>query len=176
MEFNFVMIYHVYRVEFRSVLGHYNPQEIIYIKGGLTSPTEHILNTQLCQGCRKVERQVKQFWSSDETVIQFINGKYFVPDQSSDDSPPPPPENTTYPYFPSTLIEFLTNNQHLAVSALGGCMGYLKDMKAEKAHLSFKSISLYESESSQFIFFFLFFFSSPVSNFLIYMLYQYEYE
>ncbi|XP_071595934.1 DNA mismatch repair protein Msh6 isoform X2 [Heliangelus exortis] len=127
---------------FRTLVAHYTPVQVLYEKGNLSVDTQKILKGSLVSCIQEGLISGSQFWNASKTLKVLLEEGYFKEKQNSEGC-----------FLPS-VIKSLTSesdslgltpgeNSELALSALGGCVFYLKKCLIDQELLSLANFEEY---------------------------------
>ncbi|NXR45693.1 MSH6 protein, partial [Hippolais icterina] len=121
---------------FRTLVAHYTPVQVLFEKGNLSVDTQKILKGSLVSCIQEGLTSGSQFWNASKTLKVLLEEGYFKEKQNSENG-----------YSLPSVIKSLTSesdslgltpgeNSELALSALGGCVFYLKKCLIDQELLS----------------------------------------
>lgn len=131
------------RTFLRTLLAQIRPQEVLFLKDGLTSKTNEVLRCELPCQVMKTAMDKKEFWGPDLLKKNLAEGKYFS--GVSDTNIGELDEGTG---FPHSLANIVKDEKEWALTALGGCVCYLKRLLLDKELVSLGKFETYQVTQS----------------------------
>uniref|UniRef100_A0A7M4FA30 DNA mismatch repair protein n=1 Tax=Crocodylus porosus TaxID=8502 RepID=A0A7M4FA30_CROPO len=128
---------------FRTLVSHYTPVQILFEKGNLSSDTYKILRGSLSSCMQEGLIPGSQFWSASKTLKTLLEEGYFKDKENSDDECTLPPVIKSMTSESDSLGFTPGDNSELALSALGGCVFYLKKCLIDQELLSLVNFEEY---------------------------------
>jgi len=124
------------RTNLRTLLTQIRPQEIVQPKDGLTSKTNEVLRCELPVNVMKSTIDKSDFWNSETLVRNFAKAKYFE-DQGLG-------EMDKEAGLPASLVKMLKEKKEWALTALGGCVSFLKRLLLDNELISMGKFGTYD--------------------------------
>ncbi|XP_065256527.1 DNA mismatch repair protein Msh6 isoform X4 [Emys orbicularis] len=121
---------------FRTLVAHYTPVQILFEKGNLSADTHKILKGSLSSSMQEGLISGSQFWNASKTLKTLIEEGYFEDKQNVDNLFILPPVIKSMTSESDSLGLTPGENCELALSALGGCVFYLKKCLIDQELLS----------------------------------------
>ncbi|EMP31047.1 DNA mismatch repair protein Msh6 [Chelonia mydas] len=128
---------------FRTLVAHYTPVQILFEKGNLSADTHKILKGSLSSSMQEGLISGSQFWNASKTLKTLIEEGYFEDKQNVDDRFILPPVIKSMTSEIDSLGLTPGENCELALSALGGCVFYLKKCLIDQELLSLANFEEY---------------------------------
>ncbi|CAM4539461.1 unnamed protein product [Lepidochelys olivacea] len=128
---------------FRTLVAHYTPVQILFEKGNLSADTHKILKGSLSSSMQEGLISGSQFWNASKTLKTLIEESYFEDKQNVDDRFILPPVIKSMTSEIDSLGLTPGENSELALSALGGCVFYLKKCLIDQELLSLANFEEY---------------------------------
>ncbi|XP_066536210.1 DNA mismatch repair protein Msh6 [Hoplias malabaricus] len=123
----------------RTLIAHYAPAQVVFEKGNLSAETRKIFKASLSSAMQESLNSGLQFWDAQKTLKTFAEEDYFNESQDMGGS-------AKVSVLPSVLKAMTSDSDslgltpkegyELALSALGGCMYYLKKCLIDQELLS----------------------------------------
>ncbi|TTI76911.1 DNA mismatch repair protein Msh6 [Bagarius yarrelli] len=130
----------------RTLLAHYVPAQVLFEKGNLSAETRKILKTCVSSAMHESLSPGSQFWDAQKTLKTLADEDYFK--ESREDA-----GDSSGSALPSVLKAMTSENDslgltpkeghELALSALGGCVFYLKKCLVDQELLSMANFQEY---------------------------------
>ncbi|XP_024080254.1 DNA mismatch repair protein Msh6 isoform X3 [Terrapene carolina triunguis] len=121
---------------FRTLVAHYTPVQILFEKGNLSADTHKILKGSLSSSMQEGLISGSQFWNASKTLKTLIEDGYFEDKQNVDNRFILPPVIKSMTSESDSLGLTPGENCELTLSALGGCVFYLKKCLIDQELLS----------------------------------------
>ncbi|XP_032627935.1 DNA mismatch repair protein Msh6 [Chelonoidis abingdonii] len=128
---------------FRTLVAHYTPVQILFEKGNLSTDTHKILKGSLSSSMQEGLISGSQFWNASKTLKTLIEEGYFEDRQNVDNRFILPPVIKSMTSESDSLGLTPGENCELALSALGGCIFYLKKCLIDQELLSLANFEEY---------------------------------
>ncbi|XP_038253313.1 DNA mismatch repair protein Msh6 isoform X2 [Dermochelys coriacea] len=128
---------------FRTLVAHYTPVQILFEKGNLSADTHKILKGSLSSSMQEGLISGSQFWNASKTLKTLIEEGYFEDKQNVDERFILPPVIKSMTSEIDSLGLTPGENCELALSALGGCVFYLKKCLIDQELLSLANFEEY---------------------------------
>ncbi|XP_047458694.1 DNA mismatch repair protein Msh6 isoform X2 [Mugil cephalus] len=130
----------------RTLIAHFSPAEVLFEKGNPSVETRKILKASLSSALQEGLNQGTQFWDAQKTLKTLSEEDYFKDAAEK--------ENSTGSSFLPALLKKMTSESdslcltpkdgyELALSALGGCIFYLKKCLVDQELLSLANFEEY---------------------------------
>ncbi|XP_051639646.1 DNA mismatch repair protein Msh6 [Manacus candei] len=119
---------------FRTLVAHYTPVQVLYEKGNLSVDTQKILKSSLVSCIQEGLISGSQFWNASKTLKVLLEEEYFKENSENGCSLPSVIKSLTSESDSLGLTP--GDNSELALSALGGCVFYLKRCLIDQELLS----------------------------------------
>ncbi|MCI4376690.1 hypothetical protein PGIGA_G00191290 [Pangasianodon gigas] len=130
----------------RTLLAHYVPAQVLFEKGNLSAETRKIFKAALSSAMHESLNAGSQFWDAQKTLKTLADEDYFK--ESKEES-----DNSSGSALPSALKAMTSESDslgltpkdghELALSALGGCIFYLKKCLVDQELLSMANFQEY---------------------------------
>ncbi|XP_013373023.1 PREDICTED: DNA mismatch repair protein Msh6 [Chinchilla lanigera] len=128
---------------FRTLVAHYPPVQVLFEKGNLSVETKTILKGTLSSSLQEGLIPGSQFWDAAKTLRTLLEGGYFT-EKLNEDSGVMLPQVLKAMTSESDSIGLTPGeNSELALSALGGCVFYLKKCLIDQELLSMANFEEY---------------------------------
>ncbi|XP_001382177.3 DNA mismatch repair protein Msh6 [Monodelphis domestica] len=125
---------------FRTLVAHYTPAQILFEKGNLSVETRKVLKGSLSSSIQEGLTPGSQFWDAAKTLKTLLEEGYFKEKLNVAELPPVLKSMTSE----SDTIGLTPNDKsELALSALGGCVFYLKKCLIDYELLSMANFEEY---------------------------------
>lgn len=130
----------------RTLAAHYSPAEVLFEKGNPSVETRKILKASLASALQEGLNAGSQFWDAQKTLKTLSEEDYF---REAADGDPTAGANVLPPFLKQMTSESdslgLTpkDGYELALSALGGCVFYLKKCLVDQELLSMANFEEY---------------------------------
>ncbi|NXM98115.1 MSH6 protein, partial [Sylvia borin] len=121
---------------FRTLVAHYTPVQVLFEKGNLSVDTQKILKGSLVSCIQEGLISGSQFWNASKTLKVLLEEGYFKEKQNSENGCSLPPVIKSLTSESDSLGLTPGENSELALSALGGCVFYLKRCLIDQELLS----------------------------------------
>ncbi|NWQ63822.1 MSH6 protein, partial [Neopipo cinnamomea] len=121
---------------FRTLVAHYTPVQVLYEKGNLSMDTQKILKGSLVSCIQEGLISGSQFWNASKTLKVLLEEEYFKEKQNSENGCSLPSVIKSLTSESDSLGLTPGDNSELALSALGGCVFYLKRCLIDQELLS----------------------------------------
>nr|XP_006131820.2 DNA mismatch repair protein Msh6 [Pelodiscus sinensis] len=129
---------------FRTLVAHYTPVQILFEKGNLSADTHKILKGSLSSSMQEGLISGTQFWNASKTLKTLIEEGYFEDKQNVDNGFILPPVIKSITLESDSILGLApAENCGLALSALGGCVFYLKKCLIDQELLSLANFEEY---------------------------------
>uniref|UniRef100_A0A8D0LCA5 DNA mismatch repair protein n=1 Tax=Sphenodon punctatus TaxID=8508 RepID=A0A8D0LCA5_SPHPU len=128
---------------FRTLVAHYPPVQILFEKGNPSADTQKILKGSLSSAMQDSLISGSQFWNASKTLKTLIEGGYFEDKQNAESELTLPPVIKSMTSENDSLGLTTGENNELALSALGGCVFYLKKCFIDQELLSMAQFEEY---------------------------------
>ncbi|XP_034620215.1 DNA mismatch repair protein Msh6 isoform X2 [Trachemys scripta elegans] len=128
---------------FRTLVAHHTPVQILFEKGNLSADTHKILKGSLSSSMQEGLISGSQFWNASKTLKTLIEEEYFEDKQNVDNRFILPPVIKSMTSESDSLGLTPGENCELALSALGGCVFYLKKCLIDQELLSLANFEEY---------------------------------
>lgn len=130
----------------RTLLAHYVPAQVLFEKGNLSAETRKIFKAAVASAMHESLSAGSQFWDAQKTLKTLADEDYFKESQKEI-------EDSSGPALPSALRAMISESDslgltpkegyELALSALGGCIFYLKKCLVDQELLSMANFEEY---------------------------------
>lgn len=130
----------------RTLLAHYVPAQVLFEKGNLSADTRKIFKTSLSSAMHENLNAGSQFWDAQKTLKTLADEDYFKESREEGG-------NSSGSYLPEVLKAMTSESDslgltpkegyELALSALGGCIFYLKKCLVDQELLSMANFQEY---------------------------------
>ncbi|KAG7334314.1 hypothetical protein KOW79_002721 [Hemibagrus wyckioides] len=130
----------------RTLLAHYVPAQVLFEKGNLSADTRKIFKTSLSSAMHENLNAGSQFWDAQKTLKTLADEDYFKESREEGG-------NSSGSYLPEVLKAMTSESDslgltpkegyELALSALGGCIFYLKKCLVDHELLSMANFQEY---------------------------------
>ncbi|KAM6997938.1 DNA mismatch repair protein Msh6 isoform 2-T2 [Tautogolabrus adspersus] len=130
----------------RTLIAHFAPAEVLFEKGNLSVETRKILKASLSSALQEALNSGTQFWDAQKTLKTFSEEDYFRETSGKD-------QGTGSSFLPPLLKKMTSESDslgltpkegyELALSALGGCIFYLKKCLVDHELLSMANFEEY---------------------------------
>ncbi|KAJ7341254.1 hypothetical protein JRQ81_005142 [Phrynocephalus forsythii] len=110
----------------RTLVAHYTPVQILFERGNPSVETQKVFKSLLPSSVQEGLAAGSQFWNGSKTLKILIEDGYFK-DKDDDSNPTLPPVIKSMTAESDSLGLTPGENSELALSALGGCVYYLKN-------------------------------------------------
>lgn len=130
----------------RTLLAHYVPAQVLFEKGNLSADTRKIFKTSLSSAVHENLNAGSQFWDAQKTLKTLADEDYFKESREEGG-------NSSGSYLPEVLKAMTSESDslgltpkegyELALSALGGCIFYLKKCLVDQELLSMANFQEY---------------------------------
>ncbi|NXK68258.1 MSH6 protein, partial [Sylvietta virens] len=121
---------------FRTLVAHYPPVQVLFEKGSLSVDTQKILKGSLVSCIQEGLTSGSQFWNASKTLKVLLEEGYFKEKQNSENGCSLPSVIKSLTSESDSLGLTPGENSELALSALGGCVFYLKKCLIDQELLS----------------------------------------
>ncbi|KAM4902704.1 DNA mismatch repair protein Msh6 [Sylvia borin] len=121
---------------FRTLVAHYTPVQVLFEKGNLSVDTQKILKGSLVSCIQEGLISGSQFWNASKTLKVLLEEGYFKEKQNSENGCSLPSVIKSLTSESDSLGLTPGENSELALSALGGCVFYLKRCLIDQELLS----------------------------------------
>ncbi|NWZ38887.1 MSH6 protein, partial [Brachypodius atriceps] len=121
---------------FRTLVAHYTPVQVLFEKGNLSVDTQKILKGSLVSCIQEGLISGSQFWNASKTLKVLLEEGYFKEKQNSENGCSLPSVIKSLTSESDSLGLTPGENSELALSALGGCVFYLKKCLIDQELLS----------------------------------------
>ncbi|XP_062346493.1 DNA mismatch repair protein Msh6 isoform X1 [Cinclus cinclus] len=121
---------------FRTLVAHYTPVQVLFEKGNLSVDTQKILKGSLVSCIQEGLASGSQFWNASKTLKVLLEEGYFKEKQNSENGCSLPSVIKSLTSESDSLGLTPGENSELALSALGGCVFYLKKCLIDQELLS----------------------------------------
>lgn len=121
---------------FRTLVAHYTPVQVLFEKGNLSVDTQKILKGSLVSCIQEGLISGSQFWNASKTLKVLLEEGYFKEEQNSENGCSLPSVIKSLTSESDSLGLTPGENSELALSALGGCVFYLKKCLIDQELLS----------------------------------------
>lgn len=121
---------------FRTLVAHYTPVQVLFEKGNLSVDTQKILKGSLVSCIQEGLTPGSQFWNASKTLKVLLEEGYFKEKQNSENGCSLPSVIKSLTSESDSLGLTPGENSELALSALGGCVFYLKKCLIDQELLS----------------------------------------
>ncbi|KAM6127957.1 DNA mismatch repair protein Msh6-like [Pterocles gutturalis] len=128
---------------FRTLVAHYTPVQVLYEKGNLSVDTQKILKGSLVSCIQEGLISGSQFWNASKTLKVLLEEGYFKEKQNSENGCSLPSVIKSLTSETDSLGLTPGENSELALSALGGCVFYLKKCLIDQELLSLANFEEY---------------------------------
>ncbi|NWY04889.1 MSH6 protein, partial [Nothoprocta ornata] len=128
---------------FRTLVAHYTPVQVLFEKGNLSLDTQKILKGSLVSCIQEGLTPGSQFWNASKTLKVLLEEEYFKEKQNSDNGCSLPSVVKSMTSESDSLGLTPGENSELALSALGGCIFYLKKCLIDQELLSLGNFEEY---------------------------------
>ncbi|NXN93064.1 MSH6 protein, partial [Rhinopomastus cyanomelas] len=128
---------------FRTLVAHYTPVQVLYEKGNLSADTQKILKGSLISCIQEGLISGSQFWSASKTLKVLLEEGYFEENQNAENGCSLPSVIRSLTSESDSLGLTPGENSELALSALGGCVFYLKKCLIDQELLSLANFEEY---------------------------------
>ncbi|NXH23175.1 MSH6 protein, partial [Bucco capensis] len=128
---------------FRTLVAHYTPVQVLYEKGNLSVETQKILKGSLVSCIQEGLISGSQFWNASKTLKVLLEEGYFKEKQTSDNGCSLPSVIKSLTSESDSLGLTPGEDSELALSALGGCVFYLKKCLIDQELLSLADFEEY---------------------------------
>ena len=116
------------RTQLETIITQINPKELILEKNQVSKPTLKILKNNLINVQYNYLHSVTEFWNAEATMDELLNGNLL--------------DGKKLDEWPQSLKDIV--NEPEALSALGGLMSYLRNLKLDKQMISANNIHPYK--------------------------------
>ncbi|XP_021512950.1 DNA mismatch repair protein Msh6 isoform X1 [Meriones unguiculatus] len=128
---------------FRTLVAHYPPVQILFEKGNISTETKTVLKGSLSSCLQEGLTPGSQFWDATKTLRTLLEGGYFA-GKSDEDSSVVLPQVLKAMTSESDSVGLTPGEEsELALSALGGCVFYLKKCLIDQELLSMANFEEY---------------------------------
>ncbi|MFT7806013.1 DNA mismatch repair protein Msh6 [Arapaima gigas] len=127
---------------FRTLVSHYSPAQVLFERSGLSAETRKLLKSSLCSALQEGLVPGTQFWDAPKTLKVLSEENYFTESELKNGE-----------VLPSVLKAMTSESDslgltpgegyELALSALGGCIFYLKKCLIDQELLSMANFEEY---------------------------------
>ncbi|XP_061331343.1 DNA mismatch repair protein Msh6 isoform X1 [Pezoporus flaviventris] len=128
---------------FRTLVAHYTPVQVLYEKGNLSVDTQKILKGSLLSCIQEGLISGSQFWNASKTLKVLLEEGYFKENENSENGCSLPSVIKSLTSESDSLGLTPGENSELALSALGGCVFYLKKCLIDQELLSLADFEEY---------------------------------
>ncbi|KAM8810267.1 DNA mismatch repair protein Msh6 isoform 1-T1 [Eudromia elegans] len=128
---------------FRTLVAHFTPVQVLFEKGNLSVDTQKILKGSLVSCIQEGLISGSQFWNASKTLKVLLEEDYFKEKQNSDNGCSLPSVIKSMTSESDSLGLTPGENSELALSALGGCIFYLKKCLIDQELLSLGNFEEY---------------------------------
>ncbi len=145
-----------HRTRLRTLLAQIRPVEFIYPRDGLSAATNNVLRAELRTNVLKTGLTMRsEFWDAEATISELNSAGYFSVRASKHESAAAAASgDSKMGDWPPALVALNENGQSIALTALGGCVSYLRRLLLDNELLPMKRFSLYdpsEAANTQFL-------------------------
>ncbi|XP_008821267.1 DNA mismatch repair protein Msh6 [Nannospalax galili] len=128
---------------FRTLVAHYPPVQILFEKGNLSAETKTVLKGSLSSCLQEGLIPGSQFWDATKTLRTLLEGGYFTEKLSEDNGVVLPQVLKSMTSESDSIGLTPGEKSELALSALGGCVFYLKKCLIDQELLSMANFEEY---------------------------------
>ncbi|XP_043838007.1 DNA mismatch repair protein Msh6 isoform X2 [Dromiciops gliroides] len=128
---------------FRTLVAHYTPAQILFEKGNLSAETRKVLKGSLSSSIQESLIPGSQFWDATKTLKTLLEEGYFKEKLNVADGVVLPPVLKSMTSESDTIGLTPNEKSELALSALGGCVFYLKKCLIDYELLSMANFEEY---------------------------------
>ncbi|XP_036604458.1 DNA mismatch repair protein Msh6 [Trichosurus vulpecula] len=128
---------------FRTLVAHYTPAQILFEKGNLSAETRKVLKGSLSSSIQESLTPGSQFWDAAKTLRTLHEEGYFKEKLNVADGAVLPPVLKNMTSESDTIGLTPNEKSELALSALGGCVFYLKKCLIDYELLSMANFEEY---------------------------------
>uniref|UniRef100_A0A8C5MKP8 DNA mismatch repair protein n=2 Tax=Leptobrachium leishanense TaxID=445787 RepID=A0A8C5MKP8_9ANUR len=129
---------------FRTLVAHYPPVQILFEKGNASTDTKKVLKSSLSASIQEGLQPSSQFWDASKTLKVLAEEAYFSKQSKHNgDNGTLPPVLLHMVSESDSLSLTPGENRELALSALGGCLFYLKKCLIDQELLSMANFEEY---------------------------------
>ncbi|NWR49776.1 MSH6 protein, partial [Regulus satrapa] len=121
---------------FRTLVAHYTPVQVLFEKGNLSVDTQKVLKGSLVSCIQEGLTPGSQFWNASKTLKVLLEEGYFKEKLNSENGCSLPSVIKSLTSESDSLGLTPGENSELALSALGGCVFYLKKCLIDQELLS----------------------------------------
>ncbi|XP_066553212.1 DNA mismatch repair protein Msh6 [Amia ocellicauda] len=122
---------------FRTLVAHYPPAQVLFEKGNLSSETRKLLKASLASAMQEALQPGTQFWDAAKTLKVLAEEDYFTESTAADGGKVALPAELRAMTSESDALGLTPGDGYeLALSALGGCVFYLKKCLVDQELLS----------------------------------------
>ncbi|NWZ67614.1 MSH6 protein, partial [Acrocephalus arundinaceus] len=121
---------------FRTLVAHYTPVQVLFEKGNLSVDTQKVLKGSLVSCTQEGLTSGSQFWNASKTLKVLLEEGYFKEKQNSENGCSLPSVIKSLTSESDSLGLTPGENSELALSAIGGCVFYLKKCLIDQELLS----------------------------------------
>ncbi|XP_006880966.1 PREDICTED: DNA mismatch repair protein Msh6 isoform X2 [Elephantulus edwardii] len=127
----------------RTLVAHYTPVQVLFEKGNLSAETKMVLKSSLSSSLQEGLIPGSQFWDAAKTLRTLLEGGYFT-EKLNEDKGVMLPQALKEMTSESDSIGLTPGERsELALSALGGCVFYLKKCLIDQELLSMANFEEY---------------------------------
>ncbi|KAJ0005073.1 hypothetical protein NQD34_011287 [Periophthalmus magnuspinnatus] len=127
----------------RTLIAHYPPAEVLFEKGNPSVETRKILKASLSAALQEALNAGSQFWDAQKTLKTLSEEDYFSENADKEKSGVLPPLLKNMTSESDSLCLTPKDGYELALSALGGCIFYLKKCLVDQELLSMANFEEY---------------------------------
>ncbi|XP_055475483.1 DNA mismatch repair protein Msh6 isoform X4 [Psammomys obesus] len=128
---------------FRTLVAHYPPVQILFEKGNISTETKTVLKGSLSSCLQEGLIPGSQFWDATKTLRTLLEGGYFAGRLDEDSSVVLPQVLKAMTSESDSVGLTPGDESELALSALGGCVFYLKKCLIDQELLSMANFEEY---------------------------------
>ncbi|KAL1783825.1 DNA mismatch repair protein Msh6 [Sigmodon hispidus] len=136
---------------FRTLVAHYPPVQILFEKGNLSVETRTVLKGSLSSCLQEGLTPGSQFWDATKTLRTLLEEGYFTGKLSEDSGVVLPPVLKSMTSESDSVGLTPGEKSELALSALGGCVFYLKKCLIDQELLSMGNFEEYSPLDSDMV-------------------------
>ncbi|XP_075391847.1 DNA mismatch repair protein Msh6 [Tenrec ecaudatus] len=128
---------------FRTLVAHYPPVQVLFEKGNLSTETKMILKSSLSSSLQEGLIPGSQFWDAAKTLRTLLEEEYFTEKLNKDSGVMLPQVLKNMTSESDSIGLTPAEKSELALSALGGCVFYLKKCLIDQELLSMANFEEY---------------------------------
>ncbi|XP_006839496.1 PREDICTED: DNA mismatch repair protein Msh6-like isoform X1 [Chrysochloris asiatica] len=128
---------------FRTLVAHYSPVQVLFEKGNLSTETKMILKSSLSSSLQEGLIPGSQFWDAAKTLRTLLEEGYFTEKLNEDNGAVLPQVLKGMTSESDSIGLTPGEKSELALSALGGCVFYLKKCLIDQELLSMANFEEY---------------------------------